>query len=121
MSYDPDITKKFLTNCAEAGIELRIFDGRNVKDFAGFEDGTFEHVFVAFDEGHAAAGTDHELVRTLTDLIRAQRDTRIALHYEPWPAQGVAVSLADLKKALEPGGEELRGQVVEHHLIGMSA
>lgn len=120
MNYDPDIVKKFLANCAQEGIELRVFDGRNVKDFAGFQDGGYEQVFVAFDETHT--GTDQDLIRRMTDLIREQRDSRIALRYEPWPLKGVAVSLADLERAFEASGAaQLREQHTQHHLIGLPA
>jgi hypothetical protein len=99
MSYNPDIWKKFLDNCHAEGIQLTVFDGRTARDFDGLADGGYEKIFVTFDEGQQG-GSDREVMRKLTDLVRAGRDTRLQLHYEPWPRQGVAVSLDDLEKAL---------------------
>lgn len=114
MSYDPDIWTKFLENCRAEGIELKIFDGRTVQDFelivtewagdpdfAGFADGGYEKIFVTTDEC-AGAFADRDLLRKLTELVRAGRDTRLHLSYDPWP-QGVAVSLPDLERALTIG------------------
>jgi hypothetical protein len=101
MSYHPDIWTRFADNCRAAGLQLTVFDGRTAKDFEGFTDGSYGQLFVAFDEAHAATSSDQEVLRKLTELVRAGagRDTCLHLHYETWP-QGVALNLADLKRAL---------------------
>lgn len=124
MSDNPDITEKFLADCHDAGIELTVFDGRTAKDFEGFyEDGCYEHVFVTADEAHRALRADEQvLLGRLTELVRAGRDARINLRYEPRPLQGVAVRLADLERSLEPNGRrELREQLNQAHMIGTQA